>query len=193
MEIIKQNIYEERMRRISEKGSIADLSFEAGATWGMEHAGDANRKVNNPKVIYLIGSLKNQKIPVIAQQLRDELGFEVFDDWFSPGPEADDFWRNYEKTRGSTYKQALNNYAGKHIFEFDDYHVERADIGVMIMPAGKSGHLELGVMMGSGKPGFVYFEEEPERWDIMYQFAMKSGGDICFNFDELKEKLLKLK
>ena len=193
MEIIKQNIYEERMRRISEKGSIADLSFEAGATWGMEHAGDANRKVNNPKVIYLIGSLKNQKIPVIAKQLRDELGFEVFDDWFSPGPEADDFWRNYEKTRGSTYKQALNNYAGKHIFEFDDYHVERADIGVMIMPAGKSGHLELGVMMGSGKPGFVYFEEEPERWDIMYQFAMKSGGDICFNFDELKEKLLKLK
>jgi hypothetical protein len=144
------------------------------------------------KVIYLIGSLKNEKIPHIANKLR-ELGFEVFDDWFSPGPEADDFWRNYEKVKGSTYKQALNGYAGKHIFEFDDFHVQRAHIGVMCMPAGKSGHLELGVMMGSGKPGFVYFEEEPERWDVMYQFAMKSGGDICFSFDELKEALLKLK
>lgn len=34
------------------------------------------------KTIYLIGSLKNDKIPVIANELR-KMGFEV-DDWFSP-------------------------------------------------------------------------------------------------------------
>ena len=68
--------------------------------------------------IYLIGSLRNPEGPKMANRLR-ELGFEVFDDWFSPGPQADDFWRDYEKLRGSTYKQALSNYAGKHIFEFD--------------------------------------------------------------------------
>lgn len=106
-----------------------------------------------------------------------------------PGPDADEFWRKYEKIRGSTYKQALNNYAGKHIFEFDKYHVNRANIGVLYMPAGKSGHLELGVMIGQGKSGFVLFDEEPERWDVMYQFA----DTVCFSFDELKEELLKLK
>ena len=140
------------------------------------------------KVIYMIGSLKNEKIPHIAKEIRT-LGFEVFDDWFSPGPEADDFWRNYEKVRGSTYKQALNNWAGKHVFEFDKHHIDRSDIGVLVMPAGKSGHLELGYMIGKGKKCFVLFDEEPERWDVMYQFA----DGICFSFDELKQELENIK
>lgn len=138
-------------------------------------------------VIYLIGSLRNENIPHIANKIR-KLGFEVFDDWFSPGPEADDFWRNYEKVRGSTYKQALNNWAGKHIYEFDKFHIDRADVGVMVMPAGKSGHLELGYMIGQGKKCFILFDEEPERWDVMYQFA----EDVCFNFEELQDELLKI-
>jgi nucleoside 2-deoxyribosyltransferase len=188
MDIITENIRNERDRRILESGSTADLSFEAGVRWGILNANKAIKKVNNPKVIYLIGSLKNQNIPLIANRLREELKLEVFDDWFSPGPEADDFWRNYEKTRGSTYKQALKNYAGKHIFEFDSYHVNRGDIGVLCMPAGKSGHLELGYMLGQGKPGFVLFEEEPERWDVMYQFA----NEICFNFEDLIQELQKI-
>lgn len=96
----------------------------------------------NENGIYLIGSLRNEKIPHIARELRETLGVEVFDDWFSPGPEADDFWRKYEKVRGNTYKQALSNWAGKHIFEFDKFHIDRLKIGVMYMPAGKSGHLE---------------------------------------------------
>lgn len=141
------------------------------------------------KVIYVIGSLKNEKIPHISKEMRELTEFEVFDDWFSPGPEADDFWRKFEKVRGSTYKEALNNYAGKHIFEFDKYHINRADIGIMIMPAGRSGHLELGYMLGQGKPCYIFFDKEPERWDVMYQFAT----DVFFNKEELFEELKKLK
>ena len=140
------------------------------------------------KQIYLIGSLKNKNIPIIGNKLR-ALGYEVFDDWFSPGPEADDFWRKFEKTRGSTYKQALSNPAGKHIFEFDKEHIDESDIGILIMPAGKSGHLELGYMIGQGKKCYILFEEEPERWDIMYQFA----NDVCFSYEELEKELKKLK
>jgi len=141
------------------------------------------------KVIYLIGSLRNENIPHMAKKLRDEFKCEVFDDWFSPGPEADDFWRNYEKVKGSTYKEALNNWAGKHIYDFDKFHIDRADIGVLYMPAGKSGHLELGYMIGQGKPCFILFDEEPERWDVMYIFLKENGGDICFSYEELVEKL----
>jgi hypothetical protein len=151
----------------------------------------------NKIVIYMIGSLKNPKIPEIAKEIRGlgkELSVEIeaFDDWFSPGPEADDFWRNFEKVRGSTYKQALRNYAGKHIFEFDKFHIDRADVGILIMPAGKSGHMELGYLMGRCKTCFVFFEEEPERWDVMYQFAMENDGDVCFSKEELFEGLRKL-
>jgi len=139
------------------------------------------------KVIYLIGSLKNRKkIIDLANRLR-KLGFEVFDDWIAPGPDADDYWRDYEKRRGSSYKQALKNYAATHIFEFDKYHIDRSDIGVLYMPAGKSAHLELGYIIGRGKPCFVLFDEEPERWDVMYQFATA----VCFSYDELVKELKK--
>ena len=122
------------------------------------------------KSIYLIGSLKNENVPIIGIDLR-KLGYEVFDDWYSPGPEADDFWRKYEKQKGISYDKALKGYAAKHIFEFDKFHLDRCDIAILIMPAGKSCHLELGYMIGKGKRCFVLFDQEPERWDVMYIFA----------------------
>lgn len=140
------------------------------------------------KKIYIIGSLRNKKIPLIAKQLRKALPkVEVFDDWFSPGPEADDFWRSFEKKRGSNYKQALSNYAAKHVFEFDKHHIDESDIVVMVMPAGKSGHLELGYALGQGKKGYILFDKEPKRWDVMYQFAT----DIFFNIESLIDTLKK--
>lgn len=151
--------------------------------------------MNNKKVIYLIGSLRNENIPVLANKIRDlKLNFEVFDDWFSPGPEADDYWRKYEKVRGSTYGEALNNWACRHIYEFDKFHIDRANVGVLYMPCGKSGFLELGYMIGKGKKCFILFDEEPQndRWDIMLVFAKENGGNICFGFEQLAEQLKKL-
>jgi nucleoside 2-deoxyribosyltransferase len=147
--------------------------------------------MNTTQVVYLIGSLRNEKIPHLANKIRDlKLGFEVFDDWFAPGPEADDFWRKYEQIKGSTYAQALKGWAGKHIFEFDKFHIERADVGILYMPCGKSGFLELGYMIGKGKKCYILYDEEPEndRWDVMFQFA----DGVYFNFDELAQKLKEL-
>jgi len=138
------------------------------------------------KSLYLMGALKNPKIPVIGNELR-KMGFDVFDDWFSPGPEADDFWRKYEKVKGVSYKEALKGWAAKHIFEFDKSHLDRCDMAVLVMPAGKSCHLELGYMIGCGKPCWVLFDNEPDRWDIMYQFA----NDVFFDIDGLKDELKK--
>lgn len=148
--------------------------------------GEGKNNLEN-EVLYIIGSLRNPKIPYIAKELR-ELGFkEVFDDWYSPGPHADDHWREFEKIRGSSYSQALNNWAGKHIFEFDKFHIDRSHIGVLCMPCGKSGHLELGYMIGQGKKGYVLFDKEPKRWDIMYQYC----DGVFFNLNDLKKELIK--
>lgn len=132
------------------------------------------------KQIYLIGSLRNETIPKIGVHLREQTGLEVFDDWFSPGPEADDYWKRYEESRGRTYQEALKGWAGKHVFEFDKHHIDNSDIGVLIMPAGKSGHMELGYMIGCGKPCYVLMDTQ-DRWDVMYQFAT----DVLFDMDEL--------
>ncbi len=121
-------------------------------------------------VIYIIGSLRNPKIPELGQQLR-EAGHEAFDDWYSAGPKADDHWQEYEKSRGHPFSKALQGYAAQHVFHFDRRHLMRADVVVLAMPAGKSGHLEFGYAMGLGKLGYILLDKEPERFDVMYAFA----------------------
>lgn len=135
-------------------------------------------------MIYLIGSLRNPEIPKLAQTLRYQ-GHDVFDDWFAAGPEADDHWQAYEKGRGFTYGDALLAPAATNVFRFDKLNLDRADCVVLVMPAGKSGHLEFGYSMGMGKRGIIYFDKEPERWDVMYRFAT----DVAFSEQELVSKL----
>ena len=129
-------------------------------------------------MIYLIGSLRNPKIPSIAQQLRYLTGLEVFDDWYAAGPEADDYWMRYEQGKGHNFEQALKGYSARNVFQFDKAHLDRADVGVLALPAGKSGHLELGYLIGKGKLGVILLEGEPERFDVMYQFAHCVTSDI---------------
>jgi hypothetical protein len=134
-------------------------------------------------VIYLIGSLRNRNIPILAGKLR-AAGHEVFDDWYAAGHRADDHWRDYEKQRGRTYREALKGAAARNVFRFDHLHLTKSDRAVLVMPAGKSGHLEFGWFCRDN-PGFVFFDKEPVRWDVMYQFAK----DVCFGVDELIEVL----
>lgn len=134
------------------------------------------------KSLYLIGSLKNEWISEVANSLRG-LGYAVFDDWRSPGPDADDHLRDYYRERGYNYRQIMESYSAKQIFEYDKYHLERCDEAIMVMPAGKSGHLELGTVIGAGKNGYILFDKEPERVDIMHGFAT----GIFLSLEELLE------
>lgn len=121
--------------------------------------------------LYIIGSLRNPNIEAVAAKIREIYPMmDVFDDWKSPGPNADDFWKEYERGKGNNYKQALQGHAAKHIFAFDKSHLDRCDAALLVAPAGKSAHLELGYTIGRGKPGYILLDD-PERWDVMYQFA----------------------
>jgi hypothetical protein len=122
--------------------------------------------------IYVIGSLRNPRIPTVAAEIR-QMGYLAFDDWFAAGPEADDYWQKYETGRGNSFAQALDGYAARHVFAFDKKHLDRCGAALLVLPAGKSGHLELGYMVGRGKPGFILLDGEPERYDVMYQFATR--------------------
>lgn len=136
------------------------------------------------KEYYLIGSLRNKSVIEVANRLRKN-GIPIFDSWNAASENADRCWREYEKAKGLTYQQALADYAAQHIFHFDKFHLDRCDGAILICPAGKSGHLELGYALGQGKPGYIYVPEDPERWDVMYNFATA----ICHSFDDLYDRL----
>lgn len=121
--------------------------------------------------IYIIGSLRNPKVPEFASEIR-ATGIEAFASWYGAGEKADDAWKEYQQSQGLDFGQALKESAAQHVFNYDKFHLDRTDAAVLYLPAGKSGHLELGYVIGKGKPGFIVFDEMPEdRWDVMYNFA----------------------
>ena len=146
------------------------------------------------KKIYIIGALKNAEITNIAAELRpkdnysNRVEYDVFDQWITPGPEADQYLFEYSKKRGWNYKEALTCDAAKNNFDFDKRHIDSADIVVMVMPSGKSAHLELGYSIGMGKEAHILFDKEPERFDLMYNFV--PVDNIHFSVESLKNRLL---
>lgn len=136
--------------------------------------------------LYLIGSLRNPAVPLLGNRLRAE-GFDVFDDWFGAGPEADDYWQKYEQTRGRSYLDAINGAAAWNTFNFDKRHLDYCEGAVLLLPAGKSGHLELGYVLGQKKPGFILLDKEPERWDVMYRFAHLASPSVDCLIAQMRE------
>jgi len=124
-------------------------------------------------LVYLIGSLRNGGVPGLAAEMRDALDVDVFDDWHASGPKADDAWRTYEVARGRGYVEALDGPYAMSAYNLDHSWLSRCDAAVLILPAGRSCHLELGFVAGMHKPTFILLgpQSEKERWDIMYNFA----------------------
>lgn len=139
-------------------------------------------------VIYLVGSLRNENVPIISNKLRKALGenVEIFNSWYHASPDADEFNLKCCKDRGLNYKETLLDWGSQNSFNFDKFHLNRADIVVGLMKIGRSGHLELGYACGIGKKTYMLFPDgEPETCDIMYNFL----NDIFFDIDKLIEQL----
>lgn len=124
------------------------------------------------KCLYLIGSLRNERIPELAKKIRkDNPDFEVFDEWYSAGPEADDYWKAHQKGKGLTYKEALEGYAARNVFSFDKRHLDRSSHALLVLPAGRSGHMEvMYAAYGVGAQAAILLDATDDRWDVMYQF-----------------------
>jgi hypothetical protein len=124
------------------------------------------------KCLYLIGSLRNERIPELANKIRkDNPDVEVFDEWYSAGPRADDHWKDHQRSKGLSYQEALRGYAAKNVFNFDRRHLDRSTHALLVLPAGKSGHMEIMyAAYGVGAKTGILLEEEDVRWDVMYQF-----------------------
>lgn len=147
--------------------------------------------MGNKRVVYIIGSLRNPEVPRVSNLVRDA-GYEPFSDWFGGGPEADDMWKANELAQGRTYVQALRGYLAQNTFNLDRRHLDRCHAAVMVMPAGRSAHLEFGYITGQGKPGIILYPGEPaadERWDVMSAFAYVHGGGVCFDDDQMLAQL----
>jgi hypothetical protein len=146
------------------------------------------------KVLYLIGSLRNERIPELAKKIRkDNPDVEVFDDWYSAGPEADDCWKEHQQFKGLDYRQALSGPAARNVFSFDKKHLDRSTHAILVLPAGRSGHMEIMyAAYGVGCKTAILLDTKDERWDVMYQFiptVMHSDKEINSWLTSQEEKM----
>lgn len=139
-------------------------------------------------MIYIAGSLRNPHMPEFREWLQTQLPRErIFMDWYAAGPNADDHWKEYYQNLGLSYEEALSAPASVNVYNFDKKHIDMSDFMVLVLPAGKSGHMELGYQIGRWKHGIILLEDGVDRWDVMYQFADLVTKDKQDVVDYIKE------
>ena len=132
-------------------------------------------------MVYVIGSLSNPFVEEVADRIR-ETGIEAFDQWRAA---KGDFWADYALRRKLPFKEALKLDFVETAFQFDLKYLKSCSAAVLVMPAGRSGGIELGWILGQGKPGYILYDGEPERPDLMAKLAT----EVFFGVEDLVKEL----
>ena len=133
--------------------------------------------------LYVASSWRNPFQLSVVASLRTA-GHEVYD-FRNPCPGDTGFaWSDIEpdwlKWDAARFRTALDHSIAKKGFAKDWNAMQWADAGVMVLPTGRSAHLEAGYFVGAGKLLFILLlgTNEPE---LMYKMA----DGICLTVDEL--------
>lgn len=125
--------------------------------------------------IYLAASWRNEYHQEVLTKLRSE-GHEVYD-FKHPAEGNDGFsWSaidpNWKSWTPAQLKEALKHPIAQAGHKLDHDAMEWADTGVLVLPSGNSGHLEIGWLAGQGKDVCVYAPAIKDA-DLMYLSLME--------------------
>lgn len=112
--------------------------------------------------IYLASSWRNERQPAVLAALRSA-GHEVYD-FRNPAPgdsgfgwrEIDEHWIDWTPDE---FIRALEHPIADHGFSLDMNALRWCEACVLLLPCGRSAHLELGWACGAGKKTVVIIEE----------------------------------
>jgi len=136
--------------------------------------------------IYVASSWRNQAQPMIVKTLREQ-GYEVYD-FRNPEPgnngfhwsEIDPEWKVWTPER---FRESLNHPIAVEGFITDMSALAECDVCILVLPCGRSAHLEAGYAIGAGKLTIILLSDgEPE---LMY----KMTPYIFTNIDEVLDCL----
>lgn len=90
-------------------------------------------------------------------------------------------------TSAEKYLELVHDPIATAGFERDMKHLDEADTLVLVLPCGKSSHLELGYAIGQGKNTIIYLED-PMQPELMYRAA----DEMVTNIQELLGSVLQV-
>ena len=133
--------------------------------------------------VYVASSWRNEKQPAVVARMRAE-GFNVYDfrnpepgnygfRWSSIDPE----WQSWTTEE---YRDALQHRIAQHAFSCDLQAMEQSDACIIVLPCGRSAHLEAGWFTGKGRPVLFLVEGPAVEPELMYLL----GTGIGLTLDE---------
>ncbi len=139
-----------------------------------------------PKHIYVASSWRNLYQPGIVAALRS-LGLKVYD-FRNPGPGEKGFsWReidhDWPRWTPAQWRDALKHPVARAGFANDKGGMDRSDCCVLVLPSGRSAHMEAAYMAAQGKPVYT-LALEPVEPDLM-NLLLGPPDHILVSMDEL--------
>jgi hypothetical protein len=137
--------------------------------------------------IYVASSWRNETQPGVVNRLRDD-GHQVYDFRNPPHGDAGFSWRqidpDWQFWDPAKYRELLLTHpVASHGFLSDLRGMQWADTCVLVLPCGRSAHLEAGWFCGCGKRCLILLANgEPELMNLL-------ASDICLSIDEVCEAL----
>jgi len=137
--------------------------------------------------VYVASSWRNLLQQGVVGALK-AAGHEVYD-FKNPGPGKEGFsWKqinpNWSIDRPAVipfeHRRMLEHPVAQAGFKSDMDALRECDVCVLVLPCGRSAHLELGWAVGAGKKTVV-LEPDPIEPDLMYLMCDR----LCISFDEL--------
>ncbi len=143
---------------------------------------------HRPLKIYVASSWRNPRQPGVVAALH-RAGHDVYD-FRAPSPgqpgfswsEIDPDWQTWTPEK---FRRALRHPAAKRGFSFDVRALAAADATVLVLPCGRSAHLELGYAVGRGQRTFVLCDSTLDQPELLYLMATR----ICLDIAEVIEEL----
>ncbi|MCM8542398.1 MAG: hypothetical protein NE328_19160 [Lentisphaeraceae bacterium] len=138
-----------------------------------------------PRKIYVASSWRNNTQPKVVKSLR-QLGHEVYD-FKNPHGKTGFSWseidENWENWTNEDYIKALNHPKANAGYKSDFNAMEWADTFVLVLPCGRSAHLEAGWAAGSGKETVLLLDVmEPKLMVKMLDKIVPSLNDLIEYF-----------
>ena len=126
--------------------------------------------------IYLASSWRNRYQPGLVQLLRSASGGHEVYDFRNPAPgnsgfswsEIDPEWSASGGWDASKYRAGLSSPIAEKGFQMDMGALENADIVVLLLPSGRSAHVEAAYHKGKGGVVIVH-SPEPCEPELMYK------------------------
>jgi hypothetical protein len=151
---------------------------------------DGDGNISKPTHVYVASSWRNPLQQAVVGVLR-VAGIPHYD-FRNPGPgkqgfswsEIDPGWREWSPKQ---WNEALRHPIAKAGFKNDFDGMNRSDCCILVLPCGRSAHLEAGYMAGQGKPVFTLCLDKVEP-DLM-NLLLGPPSRVCTSRPDLFDNL----